>query len=114
MKNINYGFQTIDEKDIQSVSEVLRSKLITQGNKVSDFEKRIKNFFGGKYCVALSSGTAALHLSILALNLKKTDIVITTPITFLATGTSIINSGCKILCIDVAHGHHILMSIPTQ
>lgn len=101
MKNINYGSQTIDEKDIQSVSEVLKSKLITQGNKVSDFEKRIKQFFGGKYCVALSSGTAALHLSILALNLKKTDIVITTPITFLATATSIINSGCKIFLSDI-------------
>ena len=71
MKNINYGSHTINENDIKSVSKILRSKIITQGIQVDLFENKIKQSFGGKYCVALSSGTAALHLSILALNLKK-------------------------------------------
>jgi len=101
MKNINYGSQTINENDIKSVSKILRSKTITQGIQVDLFEKKINQLFGGKFCVALSSGTAALHLSILALNLKKNDIIITTPITFLATATSIINAGCKIFLSDI-------------
>ena len=96
MKIINYGFQTINENDIKSVSKILRSKLLTQGSQVDLFESKIKQLFGGRFCTVVSSGTAALHLSILALNLKKNDIIITTPITFLATATSIINAGCKV------------------
>ena len=101
MKHINYGSQTIDKKDIKSVVKILKSKTITQGNQINKFEKKINQIFGGRYCVALSSGTAALHLSLLSLNLKKKDLVITTPITFLATATSIINSGCQIFLSDI-------------
>ena len=101
MKYINYGSQTIDSKDIKSVTKVLKSKFITQGNQIPIFEKKINKFFGGKYSVAVSSGTAALHLSMIALNLKKNDVVITTPITFLATATAVINAGCKLFLSDI-------------
>ncbi len=101
MNIINYGLHTICNEDINSVVKVLKSNFLTQGNQVNLFEKKISSLFGNKYSVAVSSGTAALHLSMIALNLKKTDIVITTPITFLATATSVINAGYKLFLSDI-------------
>ena len=72
MKNLYYGSQYIDKKDIQAVTNALSNRLITQGKIVENFEKKLQNFFGAKYCVAVSSGTAALHLSMIAIGLKKT------------------------------------------
>tara|TARA_B100000029_G_scaffold476947_1_gene521544 strand:- start:38561 stop:39730 length:1170 start_codon:yes stop_codon:yes gene_type:complete len=101
MRNISYGKQTISRQDIKAVSKSLLSRFITQGPLVQKFEKKLSNYFGSKYCLALSSGTAALNLALLSLNLKKKDIVITTPITFLASASCIINVGCKILLVDI-------------
>ena len=71
---INYGRQFIDSKDIKSVTNVLRSNLLTQGPEVKKFEYKLKKFLGAKYTCALNSGTAALHLACLALDLKKGEI----------------------------------------
>ena len=83
--SINYGKQNIDQKDIDSVSDVLKGKYITQGPKVEQFEYVLKTKFGSKHCCALSSGTSALHLSAIALGWSKDDIIISTPITFIAS-----------------------------
>ncbi len=60
---IPYGKQSIDQDDIDSVISVLRSPYLTTGPKVREFEDSVKEYCGAKYCVAVSSGTAAPHLS---------------------------------------------------
>ena len=63
---IPYGKHHIDEEDIQAVVNVLRSGALTQGPAVEAFEQAIAEYVGAKYAVAVSSGTAALHLAALA------------------------------------------------
>ena len=87
---IPYNRQFIDQKDINAVKKILQSSNLTQGKTVSKFENRIKSKFKTKYCIALNSGTAALHLAIKALDLKKDQKIITTPITFISTASAII------------------------
>ncbi|EKT3956838.1 UDP-4-amino-4,6-dideoxy-N-acetyl-beta-L-altrosamine transaminase [Flavobacterium psychrophilum] len=86
---IQYGKQNITEEDIEAVSNALRGELITQGPRNEEFEKLFSEYVGCKYAVAVANGTAALHLSVLALNLKKSDKVITTPITFAASANCV-------------------------
>lgn len=95
MKIIPYGKQTIDERDISEVVKVLRGDWITQGPAVEKFEKALATYCGSKYAVAVSNGTAALHLACLAAGLKRGDEAITTPITFLATPNSILYAGAR-------------------
>jgi len=89
---INYGKQSLDFKDIKEVIKVLKTDFITQGNKINEFEKKLTKKFGSKYCTVVSSGTSALHLAGLALNWKKGDIVLTSPISFLASANCILYS----------------------
>ena len=100
-KNISYAKQNIDENDIKSVVRILKSDSITQGKIVSEFGLKIAKFVGAKYGVAVSNGTAALHLSLLALNLKPGDEVITTPITFCATANAVLYNGADIKLVDI-------------
>ena len=93
MKNklyIPYGHQSITEKDIQAVSEVLRSPFITQGPVIQKFEKALADYVGSKYAVAFSSGTAALHATAYSAGIKSGDEAITTPITFVSTANCIL------------------------
>ena len=90
---ISYGKQSIDQSDIEVVVNVLTSSWITQGPAVETFEFDLKNFFGANHACAVSNGTAALHLTGLTLEWQPGDIVITTPITFLATANCIVYSG---------------------
>lgn len=84
-----YGRQWIDEKDISAVGDVLRSPLITSGPNVEQLEKRLAEYTGARYAVAVSSGTAALHCACLAAGIKDKDEVITTPLTFAASANCI-------------------------
>ena len=70
MKFYPYSKQTINQKEINAVIKTLKSDFITQGPKILEFEKNFSNFVGSKYAAACSSGTAALHLSCLALKKK--------------------------------------------
>ena len=63
LKNYTYSKQEIDRNDINEVIKTLKGELITQGNKIIKFEKTLSTKFGSKYCTAVSSGTAALHLA---------------------------------------------------
>jgi len=98
---IPYGKHYIDEDDIQSVVDVLRNGMLTQGPKVADFERKVANYVGAKYAVAVANGTAALHLSCMVLGLGKGDKVITTPNTFVATSNSILYVGAKPIFVDI-------------
>lgn len=82
---IPYGKQWINDDDIKNVVDVLKSDFLTQGPKVKEFEDSICKITGAKYCVAVANGTAALHLSVAALQIEKASEGITTPNTFAAS-----------------------------
>ena len=85
---IPYARHSLDEDDIQSVLGVLKSGFLTQGPSVTAFESSFANYCGAKYAVAVSSGTAALHIAVQALDCPKESEVITSPITFVATSNA--------------------------
>lgn len=89
MKAIPYGRQHITDEDIQAVIETLKSDYLTQGPQIQAFEEAFANYIGSKYAVAVSNGTAALHLCCLALNVTEGQKVITTPITFAASANCV-------------------------
>jgi UDP-4-amino-4,6-dideoxy-N-acetyl-beta-L-altrosamine transaminase len=101
MKSIPYGRQNITDQDIQSVVEALKSDYLTQGPKILDFEVEFANYIGSKYAVAVSNGTAALHLCALALGVNPGDKVITTPITFSASANCIRYCGGDVIFSDI-------------
>jgi perosamine synthetase len=74
---IPYGKQSIDEDDIGAVLDALRSVWITQGPIIEQFEKALAGYCGARYAVVVSSGTAALHLACLAVDIQSGDEVIT-------------------------------------
>ena len=86
MKTISYGRQFIDEDDIKTVVETLKSDYMTQGPKIKEFEDKVAEYHGCKYAVAFCNGTAALHAAYYSVGLKKGDEFITSPITFAASG----------------------------
>lgn len=101
MKYIPYGKQDISSEDIQGVVEVLHSEWLTQGPKIDEFEKKIAEYCGAKYAVAVSSGTAALHIACLAIGITHNNEVITSPITFAASANCILYCGGKPVFCDV-------------
>lgn len=108
MNAIPYGRQNITSDDIKAVVEVLQSDLLTQGPKISEFEEDFANYIGAKYALAVSNGTAALHLSALALNIKPGDKVITTPITFVATANCVRFCGGEVVFSDIDPNSYLL------
>jgi UDP-4-amino-4,6-dideoxy-N-acetyl-beta-L-altrosamine transaminase len=101
MRKIPYGRQHITQQDIDAVVEVLKSDYLTQGPKIREFEEKFAQYVDAKYAVAVSNGTAALHLSNLAIGTKLGDKVITTPITFIASANSVLYSGGEIDFVDI-------------
>jgi len=90
---IYYGKQSIDQDDIDAVADALNSDFLTQGPEVERFENDLKDYFGAKHALVLANGTAALHLAGLALDWQQGDIIITTPLSFLATANCIVYNG---------------------
>ena len=84
MKRIPYGRQYIDSQDIRFVSKALKQDLITTGNYVKKFEKNICKFLKVKFALSCSTGTSAIHLAFMSINLKKGDIIIMPSINFVA------------------------------
>lgn len=101
MKPIPYSRQNVTQEDIEEVLKVLKSDFLTQGPLVKEFENEFSKLTGSKYAVSVSSGTAALHLSALALGVKPGDKVITTPITFVASANCIGYCGGEIEFVDI-------------
>jgi len=91
----------IGEEEERAVIEVLRSGWLTTGPRVMEFESAFAEYCGARHAIALSSCTAALHLALVALNLKPQDEVITTPFTFSATASEILHAGAKLKFVDV-------------
>ncbi len=101
MSLINYGKQFLDKDDFNSVKKVLGSDNLTQGPTIKRFEEKLKEKLGSKYCTVVSNGTAALHLLALALNWKKGDIILTTPLSFVATSNCILYAGATPVFVDI-------------
>lgn len=87
---IPYGRQMIEEDDIQAVVDVLRSDYLTTGPRVMEFEKKVADYVGAKYAVAVSNGTSALHAACYAAGIEEGDEVITTPLTFAASANCVL------------------------
>ncbi len=102
MKNIfPYSRQSVDKQDIKEVVKTLKSSTIARGSKISEFEKKISKFVGAKYSVAVNSATSGLHISCLALDIKKGDLVWTVPNTFVASANAALYCGAKIDFVDI-------------
>jgi len=98
---IPYGRQTIDDDDIKEVVEVLNSDWLTTGPKIAEFEESLAQFVGARYAVAVSSGTAALHCAMFALEIGPGDEVIVPPMTFAATANCVVYQGGTPVFADV-------------
>ncbi|AAB99069.1 TPA: UDP-4-amino-4,6-dideoxy-N-acetyl-beta-L-altrosamine transaminase [Methanocaldococcus jannaschii] len=91
----------IGEEEINEVIDTLKSDWITMGPKTLKFEELFRNYIGSKFAISLNSCTAGLHLSLVALNIKDKDEVITTPYTFAATGNVIVHQRAKPVFVDI-------------
>jgi dTDP-4-amino-4,6-dideoxygalactose transaminase len=91
----------IGEEEIAEVADTLRSGWITTGPKVADFEKRFAEFVGAPSALALSSGTSALHLALVASGVGPGDAVVTSPMTFCSTVHVIEHVGARPILVDV-------------
>jgi len=101
MKNIPYGKQFIDSKDIKSVSRALRSRIITTGKIVDKFENALSKYLNAKYVSVCNSGTSALCLAMLSIGLKKNDKIIMPAMTFVASYNIAKILGAKVFLADV-------------
>ncbi len=99
--HLPYGRQTIDDDDIAAVVESLRSDFLTTGPRVESFEVAFADAVGAKHAVACSNGTAALHLSMMALDVQPHDVCIVPSITFLATANCVRYVGAEVVFADV-------------
>lgn len=91
----------ITDKEIEAVSEVLRTPNLSLGPKVSEFEAAFAKYIGRKRAVAVNSGTSGLFLCILSLGINPGDEVITTPFTFISSATTIMMAGAKPVFADI-------------
>lgn len=98
---IPYSKQYIDAKDIKTVSNVLKSPIVTQGPIIEKFEKKICSLVGAKYSVAVSSASAGLHLSAIVCGLKRNKKILTTPNTFCSTANAALHCGAQVQFSDI-------------
>lgn len=107
-KPIPYGRQYITEEDIRTVVETLQSDFLTQGPKVLEFEKQFAQYVGADYAVAVANGTAALHLSAMALQIQPGDRVIVTPMTFAASANCVKYCGGDVVFCDISAENYLI------
>jgi UDP-4-amino-4,6-dideoxy-N-acetyl-beta-L-altrosamine transaminase len=96
-----YVQHSVDEDDITAVVDVLRGKWLTTGPSVSVFERALENKVGAKHALAVSSGTAALHIAALTVGLGPGDCAIVPTITFVATANAVRYCGADVIFADV-------------
>lgn len=98
---VEFYKHSLGQEEKESVNAVLDTIFLTTGDRVDLFEKQFAAYLGAKYCVGLTSCTAALHLALIALGIGAGDEVITTPMTFVATSTAILHTGATPVWVDV-------------
>lgn len=100
-QKIFYGHQYLDDADIQAVVDVLKGDFLTCGPNITSLEKALCDLTGAKYCIAISNGTAALHVACMAAGVGPGDEVITTPITFAASANCALYCGATPVFADI-------------
>ena len=98
---LSYGRQTLDEADIEAVCNVLRSDFLTMGPAVELFEQAVMEYTGAKFAVAVSSGTAALHLACMASGIETGQFGLVPAITFVASANAFVYSGAEVIVGDI-------------
>jgi UDP-4-amino-4,6-dideoxy-N-acetyl-beta-L-altrosamine transaminase len=101
MKIYGYGRQSVSPEDVRAVVDVLNSDFLSQGPKIKEFETAICDYTGAQYCVVVANATAALHISMMALDVAAGDEVITTPNTFMADANCVVYVGGTIKFADI-------------
>lgn len=101
MRPLNYGRHLIDDDDIDAVISVLRGDLITQGPVVERFEADFAKKVGARHAVAVTSGTAALHIACLAADIKQGDLGVTSAMTFVASANALRYCGADVALTDI-------------
>jgi dTDP-4-amino-4,6-dideoxygalactose transaminase len=99
--NLKAEYAELRDEILAALDRVCEKSAFVQGEKIEAFEREFAEFCGTKHCVALSSGTAALHLGLLALGVQHGDEVITSPNTFIATAEAITYCGAKPVFVDI-------------
>ncbi len=107
-------YEILKEEIDKVIFSVLESGIFILGENVKNFEKEVANYLGARFAIGVSSGTSALLISLKAFNLKKDDLVITTPFTFFATAEEIINAGGTPIFADIEEEDFSLSSEKTE
>ena len=105
---IPYNLLAIGQEEIDEVTAVLRSGWVTTGPKTAQFEDEFRNHLGAKHALAVNSCTAGLHLALAALGVGPGDEVITTPLTFCSTVSTILHIGATPVLADVGDDGNVL------
>ena len=100
-KTYYYGKHSLDSTDVNQVLKSMYSGFLSQGDQLEIFQEKVAQYCGIQYCLAVSNGTAALHLAATALDLKPGDIAWTTPLTFVATANALRYSGAEVDFVDI-------------
>ena len=98
---IRISIPNIDEEDLTTISETVKTGFLVQGKKVQEFESILANYLGVKYTIAVTNCTAALHLSLLALGVKENDIVLVPTYSWLSTANVVELIGAKPIFVDI-------------
>src|SRR6516165_1624371 len=98
---VPYFRHDLGAAELDQLAEVLKGDILTTGEHVARFERKLADYLGRKHVLGTSSCTGALHLSLLALGIGPGDEVITTPMTFIATVTAILEAGAKPVFVDI-------------
>ncbi|MBN2725417.1 MAG: UDP-4-amino-4,6-dideoxy-N-acetyl-beta-L-altrosamine transaminase [Deltaproteobacteria bacterium] len=106
--SIPYGRQTIDDDDINAVIETLKSDFMTQGPKISEFERAVADFHNSRYAIAFSNGTSALHGCYHACGIKPGEEFITSPITFAASANAGLYVGATPKFVDINSSNYCI------
>jgi dTDP-4-amino-4,6-dideoxygalactose transaminase len=101
INKVPFFMHDLGKAELDAIAEVLAGPILTTGETVARFEQRFADYLGVRHAIALTSCTGALHLSLVALGLGPGDEVITTPMTFIATSTAIIEAGARPVFVDV-------------
>lgn len=101
MEFIPYGRHFLDSQDIQEVVNVLKTGFISQGPRIGELEKVLCRYTGARFAVAVSSGTAALHIASIAAGIGEGDRVITSALTFVASGNCVLYCGARPVFADI-------------
>jgi dTDP-4-amino-4,6-dideoxygalactose transaminase len=100
-RRIAFYRHDLGKPELDLVAEVLSGEILTTGEYVASFENKFAEFLGRQYALAVSSCTGGLHVSLMALGIGEGDEVITTPMTFIASATAILEAGAKPVFVDV-------------